>query len=100
MIQINMAEMLEGLCLFQYKAPRSSMISQFHRLQPASAEMDASTFHMLSANCHLQAHPDMVSKQYRLRLAPLSKLVGETLSVHTVCLRGVRIHKAYCLGLT
>ena len=55
------------------------MISQFHRLQPASAKMDAvhfigyqpasaemeavGTFHMLPANSHLQADPDMVSTQ-------------------------------------
>jgi hypothetical protein len=52
MIQINVAEMLEGLSYDpflshptdQCKAPQSSMISQFHRLQPASAEMEAVHF--------------------------------------------------------
>ena len=41
MIQINMAEVLEGSLSSSCKSPQSSMILQSHRLQPASADMDA-----------------------------------------------------------
>jgi hypothetical protein len=52
-----------------------------------------STFHMLAAYSHLHADPDMVSKQQRLRLTPLSSLADEALAVYQTHRLPVRCEK-------
>jgi hypothetical protein len=61
MIRINMADMQDCLGCSQ-PAPEMDAV-HYIGYQPASAKIEAYTFHMRPANSHLQADPDMVSKQ-------------------------------------
>jgi hypothetical protein len=79
----NMETFGISLALSQATAS-SAAIDAVHFIgyQPASTEMGVSTNHTLAAYSHLHADPDMVSKQQRLRLTPLSSLADKAFEVY------------------
>lgn len=88
-------ETIEISLALSQAAASSAAIDAVHFIgyQPASTEMGVSTFHMLAAYSHLHADPDMVSKQQRLRLTPLSSLADEALAVYQTHRLPVRCEK-------